>query len=49
MNQELLNRLRAVTEEEQKILDGRASVEKELYTSGKSSRWTARKCWNPAR
>ncbi len=34
MNQELLNRLRAVTEEEQKILDGRASVEKELYTSG---------------
>ena len=34
MDRELLNRLKKVTDEEQKILDGDASVEKELYTSG---------------
>ena len=34
MNRELLERLRAITEEEQKILDGGAEVEKGLYTSG---------------
>lgn len=34
MNRDLLERLRAITEEEQKILDGGAEVEKGLYTSG---------------
>ena len=33
MQQELLDHLKKITEEEQKILDGRAEVDKELYTS----------------
>lgn len=35
MQQELLDHLKKITEEEQKILDGRAEVDKELYTSGR--------------
>lgn len=35
MRQELLDRLRVISEEEQRILDGRTEVEKELYTTGK--------------
>ena len=31
----LLEQLRKITEEERKILDGEAQVDKELYTSGK--------------
>ncbi len=34
MNQELLDRLGRVTEEEQRILDGTAGIEKKLYASG---------------
>lgn len=34
MNQELLSRLSVITEEEQKILDGKVGIEKKLYTSG---------------
>ena len=34
MQQELLDHLKKITKEEQKILDGRAEVDKELYTSG---------------
>ena len=33
MNAELLNTLRKITDEEQRILDGNAEVEKNLYTS----------------
>lgn len=33
MNKELLNTLRKITDEEQRILDGNAEVEKNLYTS----------------
>lgn len=36
MNQELLNYLSPVTEEEQAILDGRAQVQKDLYTDQRS-------------
>ena len=35
MQQALLDHLRVVTEEEQRILDGVAEVDKDLYTSGK--------------
>lgn len=35
MQQTLLNELRKITEEEQKILEGVAEVDKDLYTSGK--------------
>jgi len=35
MQQALLDHLRKITEEEQRILDGVAEVDKELYTSGK--------------
>lgn len=35
MQQELLDHLKKITEEEQKILDGSAEVDKELYTSGR--------------
>ena len=35
MQQALLEHLRKITEEEQKILDGSAEVDKELYTSGR--------------
>ena len=35
MQQELLDHLKKITKEEQKILDGRAEVDKELYTSGR--------------
>ncbi len=34
MNRELLEKLSAITDEEQKILDGKAGVEKKLYASG---------------
>ena len=35
MQQALLDHLRIITEEEQRILDGVAEVDKDLYTSGK--------------
>ena len=35
MQQELLDHLKKITEEEQRILDGSAEVDKELYTSGR--------------
>ena len=35
MQQELLDHLKKITKEEQKILDGRAEVDKEIYTSGR--------------
>ena len=35
MQPALLDHLRVVTEEEQRILDGVAEVDKDLYTSGK--------------
>lgn len=35
MQQALLEQLRTITEEEQRILDGKGEVEKDLYTSGK--------------
>ena len=35
MQQKLLDHLKKITEEEQKILDGSAEVDKELYTSGR--------------
>ena len=35
MQQALLEQLRTITEEEQRILDGRGEVDKDLYTSGK--------------
>ena len=35
MQQELLDHLKKITEEEQKILEGSAEVDKELYTSGR--------------
>lgn len=35
MQQVLLDHLRKITEEEQRILDGVAEVDKDLYTSGK--------------
>lgn len=35
MQKELLEKLRAITEEEQKILDGEEQVNQDLYTSGK--------------
>ena len=35
MQQALLDHLRKITEEEQRILDGVAEVDKDLYTSGK--------------
>ena len=34
MQQALLDHLRKITEEEQRILDGVAEVDKDLYTSG---------------
>ena len=35
MQQALLDQLRKITEEERKILDGEAEVDKDLYTSGR--------------
>ena len=35
MQQALLDHLRIITDEEQRILDGVAEVDKDLYTSGK--------------
>ena len=44
MQQALLDHLRVVTEEEQRILDGVAEVDKDLIHLGRISRWTVRKC-----
>ena len=46
MQQELLDHLKKITEEEQKILDGRAEVDKELYTSGRDFIVDSRKMLN---
>ena len=35
MQQALLDQLRKITEEERKILDGEAEVDRDLYTSGR--------------
>ena len=35
MQRELLEQLRKITEEEQRILDGEVQVDKDLYTSGR--------------
>lgn len=43
MQQELLNHLREISEEEQRILDGVAEVDKDLYTSGKDFTVDSRK------
>lgn len=43
MNRELLNTLRKITEEEQRILDGQQEVEKELYTSDRDFTVDSRK------
>lgn len=43
MQQELLEHLRKISEEEQKILDGVAEVDKDLYTSGKDFTVDSRK------
>ncbi len=43
MQQDLLERLRKISEEEQKILDGVAEVDKDLYTSGKDFTVDSRK------
>lgn len=44
MQQVLLDHLRKITEEEQRILDGVAEVDKDLYTSGQDLPWTAPRC-----
>lgn len=44
MQQALLDHLRVVTEEEQRILDGVAEVDKDLYTSGKDFTVDSAKC-----
>lgn len=44
MQQALLDQLRKITEEERKILDGEAEVDRDLYTSGRDLLWTAVKC-----
>lgn len=36
MNKELLDKLRFITDEEQEILNGRKTIDKELYTNKKS-------------
>lgn len=46
MQQELLDHLKKITEEEQKILDGRAEVDKEIYTSGRDFIVDSRKMLN---
>ena len=43
MNRNLLEKLRRITEEEQRILDGVAEVDKDLYTSGKDFTVDSRK------
>lgn len=43
MQKELLEKLRIITEEEQKILNGEAQVDKDLYTSGKDFTVDSRK------
>lgn len=35
MQKELLEKLREITEEEKRILNGEAEVDRDLYTSGK--------------
>ena len=45
MQQALLDQLRKITEEERKILDGEAEVDRKyLYTPVGSLLWTAVKC-----
>ena len=43
MQQALLDQLRKITEEERKILDGEAEVDKDLYTSGRDFTVDSRK------
>ncbi len=43
MQQELLDQLRKITEEERKILDGEAEVDRDLYTSGRDFTVDSRK------
>ena len=43
MQQALLDQLRKITEEERKILDGEAEVNKDLYTSGRDFTVDSRK------
>ena len=47
MNQELLDRLGRVTEEEQRILDGTAGIEKSYMPPGRNSPLIMRSCWRP--
>ena len=43
MQQALLDQLRKITEEERKILDGEAEVDRDLYTSGRDFTVDSRK------
>ena len=43
MTEELINKLREITPEEQKILEGHRSIEKELYMDAESDVVDARK------
>ena len=44
MQQALLDQLRKITDEERRILDGEAEVDKDLYTSGRDLLWTVARC-----
>ena len=43
MQQALLDQLRKITDEERRILDGEAEVDKDLYTSGRDFTVDSRK------
>ncbi len=45
MTEELLNTLRTITPEEQKILDGRNEIDRELYVDSEQNTFDAKKFW----